>query len=101
MVRHIFRHPMVAFWRERRERGADFALTRTSFEEWSRLRAAAYLFALPLLPLLQLARGCRDALRCGWGMVFILTAPVQFLGHLGWSLGEAKVHWKLLTGIRN
>jgi GT2 family glycosyltransferase len=97
IVRHAYNHSASAFWRERRERGVDFAVTRTSFEKWSRLRLLAYLAAFPLLPFVQLARGCRDAFKSGWGMVFLMTAPLQYLGHLGWSLGEARVHLRLLV----
>jgi len=96
IVHHVFRHSWLEFWFERIERGADFAEARTTFEEWSRLRLFMYLVTFPLLPLIQLIRTGRDAFNCGWRMVFFSTMPIQFLGHLGWSLGEARVHWRLL-----
>ncbi|MDH3444635.1 MAG: glycosyltransferase, partial [Deltaproteobacteria bacterium] len=65
MVLHVFHPSASAFWRERRERGADFAYARTTFEQWSPSRLAAYLLAFPLLPILQLARGGGDAFKCG------------------------------------
>ena len=100
VVRHRF-HPSVAdFWRERLERGADFADMRVEFESWSRLRLVAYLVAAPLLPLVPLMRGGRDAFQCGWVRSFISTIPLQLLGHLGWSLGELRTHWRLLTRHR-
>jgi glycosyltransferase involved in cell wall biosynthesis len=96
IVHHLFHHSFTAFWRERRERGADFAGARTEFEDWSRLRVLAYLLAFPLLPLVPLARGGRDAYQAGWLTTFFLTAPLQYVGHLAWSLGEARIHWRLL-----
>jgi glycosyltransferase involved in cell wall biosynthesis len=96
VVHHTFQHSGAAFWRERLERGADFARARTTFEKWSRLRLLTYLVSFPLLPIVQLVRGCRDALQCGWGVVFLSTLPLQFVGHLAWSLGEMRVHWRLL-----
>ena len=98
VVRHRF-HPGIAdFWRERLERGADFAEARAEFEGWSRLRLATYLVAAPLLLLVPLLRGGRDAFQCGWVRSFISTMPLQLLGHLGWSLGETRMHWRLLAG---
>jgi len=98
VVRHVFHPSLTAFWRERKERGTDFARVRTGFEMWSRYRLLAYLIAFPLLPLLQLVRAGRDAISGGWVAVFLSTLPVQYLGHLGWSVGEVRAHWHLLRG---
>jgi GT2 family glycosyltransferase len=100
IVRHTFQHSNGAFWRERLERGTDYARARTAFEKWSRFRLLAYVFGFPLLPIVQLARGGRDALRCGLGPAFFSTGPLQFLGHLAWSLGELRVHCRLLAKRR-
>jgi glycosyltransferase involved in cell wall biosynthesis len=100
VVRHRFHPSVVDFWRERVERGTDFADMRVRFEGWSRLRIEAYLAASPLLPLIPLMRGGRDAFKCAWTPLFISTVPLQLLGHIGWSLGEARTHWRLLRGDR-
>jgi glycosyltransferase involved in cell wall biosynthesis len=96
VVRHAFTHTAMELWRERLERGADFAAARVEFYHWSPGRLVAYLIALPMLPMVQLARGARDAFRCGWGRIFLATAALQLFGHVGWSLGEARIHWALI-----
>ncbi len=90
LVRHGYGHTPAQFWRERWARGVDFGHARIAEEGWSRARLAAYLLAFPVLPVVQLARGGRDAFRAGWGLVYVATLPVQALGHLAWSLGEAQ-----------
>jgi glycosyltransferase involved in cell wall biosynthesis len=97
IIRHTFHHSPAAFFRERVARGIDFAYTRTDFERWSGLRLLTTIAAFPLLPFLQLARGGRDAFRSGWGVYFVLTVPLQYLGHCGWSVGEARVHCRLFA----
>jgi len=46
------------------------------------------LFSWAALPWV-LVRAGRDAFRCGWGMVYLSTLPVQILGHALWALGES------------
>lgn len=96
IVAHHHRGDVASFWCERFERGQEFAQARTAFEQWSWWRIVAYLVLLPVLPLFVLLRAGRDALRSGWGWRFVVTLPLQFIGHLGWSLGEARTHWRLV-----
>lgn len=96
VVRHVFQHSLGEFWRERIDRGADFARARATAERWSRLHLAASLLAFPVLPVIPLARGFKDALASGWTMTYFWTLPIQILGHLGWSLGEARAALALL-----
>ena len=90
IVRHAFDHTLTELWRERRERGDDFARARAAAEHWSGWRLTAQIVGLPLLPMLPLARGWRDAVQAGWTLRFVWTLPVQVIGHLSWSLGEAR-----------
>ncbi len=90
VVRHVFDHTLGEFWRERRERGVDFVRARARAEGWSTLRLAICVAGFPVLPVIPLARGCRDAVRAGWTMPCLWTMPVQIVGHVGWSLGEAQ-----------
>jgi GT2 family glycosyltransferase len=87
VVRHAHTTGLRAFFRERRIRGEDFARMRARVERWSRLRAGVHLLGAPLVPFLLLARSSRSA----GGIQALQTAPVQLLGFLGWSLGEATV----------
>jgi len=95
IVVHRHEGTVFPFWRERLGRGEEFAEIRARFERWSRLRAVVYLFALPVLVLLVLMRAGRYALKGGWGLRFVLTLPLQSVGQLAWSLGEARTHWRL------
>jgi GT2 family glycosyltransferase len=98
VVEHRYTGTLGALWEERLARGEDFADARAAFEGWRRARAAAYLAACPLLVGVVLARGARDALRAGWGGWLVSTLPIQLLGHLAWSLGEARVHARRALG---
>jgi O-antigen biosynthesis protein len=96
VVKHHHDGTMGSFWHERLSRGHEFAEVRMVFERWSRLRATLYLFIWPLLVPLVLVRAGRDSLRAGWGWRYLWTLPIQFLGHLAWSLGEAYSHGRCL-----
>ena len=85
VVRHAHTTGLRAFFRERRIRGEDFARMRARVERWSRLGAGVHLLAAPLVPFLLLGRSLRSA----GGIRALETVPVQLLGFLGWSLGEA------------
>jgi GT2 family glycosyltransferase len=95
-VRHRHSGGVTGFLDERLERGGDGAATRLGFERWSRRRAAAYVIAAPLLPVLLLARAGRDATRAGWTRTFLETLPLQLAGHTAWALGEARAHLRFL-----
>jgi GT2 family glycosyltransferase len=97
IVMHRHEGSISSFWHQRLERGREFAAARIKFEHWSRLRVVVYLTMLPVLVLLVLVRAGRDALKSGWGLSFVLTLPLQLVGHLAWSLGEARTHWTLVT----
>jgi GT2 family glycosyltransferase len=98
VVEHRHEETVRSFWRQRLDRGLDFARARVQHERWSKLRALGYLMVVPLLPLLVMARAARDALGAGWAAPFVSTIPVQFLGHLAWSLGEARAQMSVLFG---
>jgi hypothetical protein len=85
----------VSLWKERSERGQEFARVRAGFESWPRWKAAAYAAAFPLALLIVLLRGLRDALIGGEGLDYVLTLPVSFVGHLAWSLGETRAFWQM------
>lgn len=97
IVIHRHEGSISSFWRQRLKRGQEFAEARTEFEHWSRLRTVVYLATLPVLVLLVLVRAGCDALKSGWGLSFVLTLPLQLVGHVAWSLGEARTHWRLIT----
>jgi GT2 family glycosyltransferase len=90
VVAHRHLGTVRTFWRDRVERGADFAFARARFEGWSRPRAAVQLAALPLAVALMVARTGRDALRCGWERTFVETLPLQALGDAAWCVGEGR-----------
>lgn len=101
IVDHRYIGSIRSLWLERIARGTDFAETRMAFERWGATRAAAYLAMMPLLPAIVLARTGREAVEAGWGARFVLTLPVQFIGQLAWSLGEARAHWRRLTNAHD
>jgi glycosyltransferase involved in cell wall biosynthesis len=88
VVHHTYDGNLRSLWSERFERGGEFARVRAGFEEWPRWQAAAYAAASPVIVLIVLARGMRDALLGSRGLDYILTMPVSFVGHLAWNLGE-------------
>ena len=98
VVEHRHEGDVSSLWRQRLSRGREFAEARLKFETWSRLRAAVHLPALPVLVVLVLIRAGRNAASSGWFANFLSTLPLQFLGHLGWSLGEAKAHVEFASG---
>ena len=98
-VRHRHRGSSGSFLRERFERGDDGAVTRMTFQSWPRVRAAVYIAALPLLPLLLLARAGRDAVLAGWSRQFASTLPLQLAAQVAWCLGEARAHLRFIFGL--
>jgi len=97
VVRHVFEHSPLEFWRERAARGADFLRARARFEDWSRARLALVALGFPLLALLPLARALGDAIQAGWTARYFWTLPVQVAGHVAWSFGEARAALELLA----
>lgn len=72
------------FWR-----GRDYAWAQlTMMYPGSRLARFRLLFSWTALPWV-LIRAARDAFRCGWGMAYLLTLPVQIVGHGLWAVGES------------
>ena len=96
IVEHRYIGTIGSLWIERVARGDDFADARVEFERWSRARIAGCFFATPLLIVVVLVRGAREAMQAGWGRQFLLTLPLQILGHAAWSLGEARTYLRLL-----
>jgi hypothetical protein len=64
---------------------------------WSaRLRLLFSWAALGLV----LIRAARDAFRCGWMKSYLLTLPVQILGHALWAAGESFGAMETLAGVQ-
>lgn len=101
VVEHRHQGTLASFWRERLTRGREFGRVRAAFFRWSRARAALHAFLAPWLLLLVMARAGRDAWRGKWGWSYLSTLPVQFIGQLGWCLGEASAEGKgVFAGVR-
>lgn len=89
VVRHRHLDRPVGLWRQRFQRGRDYAHARLgvmgppSLTTWLHLLGS--WAALPWV----LIRAARDAFRCGWGRACLVTLPVQAAGHLLWALGES------------
>jgi GT2 family glycosyltransferase len=92
VVGHEQRTSLARFWAERVERGYAFGVQRVRTFHWSRARAGAYLVAAPLIAVALLARGVRAATRAMGLRIGLGTAPVQAIGYVGWSVGEARAH---------
>jgi glycosyltransferase involved in cell wall biosynthesis len=97
IVTHSHEGNLRSFLRERHSRGEDFARVRMAEEGRSRAWAAVHLTALPAIPLLELARLGRAAVRAGWGREFAATAPLQLAANTAWALGEARAHTQMAT----
>jgi glycosyltransferase involved in cell wall biosynthesis len=85
-----------AFLRERYHRGADYGANRPQHRGWSRLRIAAQLALVPVLPTVMTARSVRYAASSGRLGDAVLTLPVILAGNIAWCGGEAVSHAKLL-----
>jgi glycosyltransferase involved in cell wall biosynthesis len=85
-----------SLWNERSERGQEFARVRAGFERWPRWNAAVYASAFPLILLIVLVHGMRDAIIGGEGLDNVLTLPVSFVVHLAWNLGETRAFWQMV-----
>jgi GT2 family glycosyltransferase len=96
VVAHQHGGDMRSFLRERQARGEDFARIRVAEEKRSRAWAALHLLALPAIPLLELVRVGRCAIRSGWTRAFVWTAPLQLVANAAWALGEARTHARVI-----
>jgi glycosyltransferase involved in cell wall biosynthesis len=77
-------------WRERFERGRDFARVRMEFERWSRAGAARGAATWPLGALWALGRSAIDAWRARCFGAYLRTLPAQAMSHLAWCGGEGR-----------
>ena len=98
VVRHSYEGDFLGLLSERVERGGDYAEARMELESWSRVRAACYSMALPILPFVPLLRTARHALASRSLGTYLATLPLQFAGHLAWSLGEFPRHLRRALG---
>jgi glycosyltransferase involved in cell wall biosynthesis len=96
IVSHHHDGTIRSFLRERHVRGKDFAQVRLTEREHSRTWVASRLVALPAIPLLELARVGRSAVRAGWIAAFTVTLPLQLAANTSWALGEARAHARAL-----
>jgi GT2 family glycosyltransferase len=96
VVRHYHGGTGATFWKERLWRGDEFARGRAQFEQWSASRALTHVLLTPLRLPLTLLRAAADAFRAGWLGAYFRTLPIQFLGQLGWTLGEARGLWRFI-----
>ena len=85
-----------AFLRERYVRGVDYGANRPRHRGWSRLRIAAQLALVGVLPLVMTSRSVRYAASSGRLGDAMLTLPVILAGNIAWCCGEAASHAKLL-----
>ncbi len=89
IVRHRHLNSAMELARQRFSRGRDFAraqqreMAPPGLYDWMRL-----IFSWASLPILM-ARAAGDACRSGWARPFLLTLPVQVMGHGMWALGES------------
>ena len=89
IVRHRHLNSAMDLVRQRFLRGRDYAraqlcdMAPPGLYDWMRL-----VFSWAALPIVLMRAG-RDALHSGWLRPFLLTLPVQAIGHGFWSLGES------------
>ncbi len=92
VVAHIDSTDLAGLLAERRRRGRAFARLRAEREEFSRLRATAYLLAAPLIGALLSARAIGATVRSGRAAAALRTAPLLVLAFYAWALGEASAY---------
>jgi GT2 family glycosyltransferase len=89
VVHHHHLDSVTAFVLQRFNRGRDYAhaqlreMGAPDLFCWLRL-----VFSWAALPLV-LVRALRHASQCGWLRPYLLTFPIQVLGHGSWALGES------------
>jgi len=90
IIQHHHDDTLKAIIASRYSRGQEFIIERIKFFEWSPRYLMLYLAMFWLQPFLVLLRAGKDTWRAGWFRVYLMTLPLQFLGHLAWTLGEAR-----------
>lgn len=102
VVRHHHGMAIDRFVRERATRGREFARVRSEWHGWSQTRSLFYLLATPAILVVVSARAVAHGVAAGFGWRSFTTAPLQFLGHAAWLVGEARTHLAnvLTTGSR-
>jgi O-antigen biosynthesis protein len=90
VVRHVHGQTLAGLWRERLERGCEFA--RAIAEERHLGPRERLLRALGAPPgfLTACVRNARLAARAGWLGRFFWTLPIQVVGQAAWCAGEAR-----------
>lgn len=89
VVRHRHENRIWELCAQRFWRGRDYAWAQlTMMYPGSQRARIRLLFSWTALPWV-LIRAARDAFRCGWGRAYLLTLPVQIVGHALWAFGES------------
>jgi glycosyltransferase involved in cell wall biosynthesis len=88
IVNHHQDYNLIGILQTRYTRGDEFIRERATFFEWSHPYMVLYLVTFWLQPFLVLARAGKDTWRAGWFRAYLMTLPLQFLGHVAWTLGE-------------
>jgi glycosyltransferase involved in cell wall biosynthesis len=91
---HLDVPPWQGFLRERRLRGYDTALARTSRHRWGTGQRLLRSLASPLVWLLMLWRSACHAVGSGWGLRWLLSSPIIAAGLAWWVAGECSGYWK-------
>jgi O-antigen biosynthesis protein len=89
IVRHHHDDTLKSIMKTRYARGREFITERIIFFEWSHRYMVLYLVTFWLQPFLVLARAAKDTWQAGWFRAYLMTLPLQFFGHVSWTLGEA------------
>lgn len=92
VVKHRHLSCFRSLWKERRERGREFAVERVRFESWPRYRCWIYLALFPCLIVFVLIQAAVNSVRSGWGLRYLWTLPVQVVGQVAWILGESSAY---------
>lgn len=89
IIHHHHADTFTGMLASRYSRGREFISERNRFFEWSIAYMLLYLVTFWLQPLLVMVRAGQATWRAGWFGAYLITLPLQFLGHLAWTLGEA------------
>ncbi len=92
VVKHRHLGSFRSLWKERRERGREFAVERAKFERWSRYRCWINFILSPCLIVFVLMRAAANSVQSGWGIRYLWTLPIQVVGQVAWVLGEASAY---------
>ena len=89
VVKHHHDAGVVKLCQQRFQRGKEFGRVRIERNPETRTRVWLSLLLSPAAFPLVLGRAARDAHHAKWTADFLVTLPLQALGHLMWELGEA------------